>query len=60
MMSLTEAGGGSDAAGNMKTVARRDGDVYRITGEKMWASIANECDVGVPFAKTDPDAGARG
>jgi isovaleryl-CoA dehydrogenase len=60
MMSLTESGGGSDAEGNMKTFARRDGDVYRISGQKMWASIANECDVGVLFAKTDRDAGAKG
>jgi alkylation response protein AidB-like acyl-CoA dehydrogenase len=43
----------------MKTVARRDGNVYRITGQKMWASIANETDVGILFAKTDPEAGAR-
>jgi len=60
MMSLTEADGGSDAAGSMKTFARRDGDLYRITGQKMFASIANETDVGVLFAKTDRDAGARG
>ena len=60
MMSLTESGGGSDAAGAMKTFARRDGDVYRISGEKMFASMANETDVGVLFAKTDRDAGARG
>ncbi len=60
MMSLTDSGGGSDAAGAMKTFARRDGDVYRISGQKMFASIANETDVGVLLAKTDRDAGARG
>lgn len=60
MMALTEAGGGSDAAGAMKTVARRDGDVYRLSGSKMWATLGDEADVGVLFAKTDPDAGARG
>jgi isovaleryl-CoA dehydrogenase len=60
MMSLTESGGGSDAEGSMKTFARRDGDVYRITGQKMWASIANETDVGILFCKTDRDAGAKG
>lgn len=60
MMSLSESGSGSDAAGAMKTFARRDGDVYRINGEKMWASIANETDVGILFAKTDRDAGAKG
>ena len=60
MMSLTESGGGSDPIANMKTVARRDGDVYRINGSKMWASMANETDIGVLLAKTDPDAGAKG
>ena len=60
MMALTEPGGGSDAAGAMKTVARRDGDVYRLNGSKMWATLGDECDVGILFAKTDPEAGARG
>jgi alkylation response protein AidB-like acyl-CoA dehydrogenase len=60
MMSLTEPGGGSDPEGNMKTFARRDGDVYRISGQKMWASQANETDVGVLIARTDRNAGAKG
>ncbi|AJE49200.1 acyl-CoA dehydrogenase family protein [Celeribacter indicus] len=60
MMALTEAGGGSDAAGAMKTTARRDGDVYKLNGSKMWATLGDEADVGVLFAKTDPEAGARG
>ena len=60
MMSLTESGGGSDAEGNLKTFARRDGDVYRVTGQKMWASMANETDVGILFARTDRNAGAKG
>lgn len=60
MMSLTEPGGGSDPEGNMKTFAKRDGDVYRISGQKMWASMANQTDVGVLLAKTDRNAGAKG
>lgn len=60
MMALTESGGGSDALGAMKTTARRDGDVYRLNGSKMFASMANETDVGVLLAKTDPEAGAKG
>jgi len=60
MMSLSESGSGSDASGAMRTFAKRDGDVYRINGEKMWASIANETDVGILFAKTDREAGAKG
>ena len=60
MMALTEAGGGSDAAGAMKTTARREGDVYKLNGSKMWATLGDECDVGILLAKTDPDAGAKG
>jgi alkylation response protein AidB-like acyl-CoA dehydrogenase len=60
MMSLSESGSGSDALGAMKTTARRDGDVYRLNGSKMWATLANECDAGILLAKTDPDAGAKG
>jgi alkylation response protein AidB-like acyl-CoA dehydrogenase len=60
MMSLTEAAGGSDPLGNMHTTARRDGDVYRLNGSKMWASLGNECDAGILLAKTDPAAGAKG
>lgn len=60
LWSLTEPGGGSDAAGNMKTVAKRDGDVYRLNGSKIFATLANETDVGIVFAKTDLEAGHRG
>ncbi|WP_417725110.1 acyl-CoA dehydrogenase family protein [Salipiger sp.] len=60
MMSLTEAGSGSDSLGAMKTVATRHGDVYKINGSKMWASLANETDTGVLVCKTDPSAGAKG
>ena len=60
MMALTEAGGGSDALGAMKTTAVRDGDIYRLNGSKMFASKANETDVGVLLAKTDPNTGAKG
>ena len=44
----------------MQTTATHDGDVYRLNGSKMFASMANETDVGVLFAKTDTAAGARG
>lgn len=60
MMSLSESGGGSDPVGNMKTTAKRDGNVYRLNGSKMWTTLANQCDVGVLFAKTDPAAGVNG
>ncbi len=60
MFALSESGGGSDAAGSMKTTAVRDGDVYRLNGSKQWITFANAADTGILFAKTDPAAGHRG
>ncbi|CDQ38592.1 MULTISPECIES: acyl-CoA dehydrogenase family protein [Virgibacillus] len=60
MFALTEAGGGSDAAGAMKTTAEKVGDDYVINGSKVFITFANEADYGVLFAKTDPKAGHRG
>jgi isovaleryl-CoA dehydrogenase len=60
MFALSESGGGSDPAGAMKTVARRQGDRYLLNGGKMWITFADACDTGVLFAKTDPAAGHRG
>ena len=60
MFALTEPGGGSDAAGAMKTTARRVGDGYLLHGSKQWITFADACDVGLLFAKTDPAAGHRG
>ena len=60
MFALTEPGGGSDAAGSMKTTATRDGDSYRLDGSKQFITFADECDAGLLFAKTDPSAGHRG
>ncbi|MBM3573124.1 MAG: acyl-CoA dehydrogenase [Alphaproteobacteria bacterium] len=60
MFALSESGGGSDAAGSMKTRAERRGDRYILNGAKMWITFADACDTGVLFAKTDPAAGHRG
>ena len=60
MFALTEPGGGSDPAGNMKTTAKRQGDRYRLNGSKMFITFSDEADAGVLFAKTDPAAGHRG
>lgn len=60
MFALTESGGGSDAAGSMKTTAKLEGDEYVINGSKTFITFANEADVGILFAKTDPDAGYKG
>jgi len=60
MFALSEAGGGSDPAGAMQTVARRAGEGYRLNGGKMWITFSDVADVGVLFAKTDPDVGHKG
>ncbi len=56
---LTEPGAGSDAAA-LRLRAERDGSGYRLTGEKTWISHAPDADVHTVFARTTPDAGARG
>jgi hypothetical protein len=56
---LTEPGAGSDAAA-LATVAERDGDGFRITGEKTYISNAPDADVYTLFARTTQGAGARG
>jgi acyl-CoA dehydrogenase len=56
---LTEPGAGSDA-GALALAAEPDGDGWRLTGEKIWISNAPEADVYTVFARTTPDAGARG
>ena len=56
---LTEPGAGSDA-GALVTTAERDGDGFRLSGEKAYISNAPEADVYTLFARTTPDAGSRG
>jgi len=56
---LTEPEAGSDAAA-LALKAEPDGDGWRLTGEKTWISNAPEADVYTVFARTTPDAGARG
>lgn len=56
---LTEPGAGSDAAA-LGLRAERDGDGFRLSGTKTWISHAPDADVYTLFARTSPDAGARG
>jgi cyclohexanecarboxyl-CoA dehydrogenase len=58
-IALTESRGGSDAAA-MQTRARRHADEYILSGEKSGISMLMPADAVVVFAKTNPDAGARG
>ncbi|MGW2227190.1 acyl-CoA dehydrogenase family protein [Streptomyces formicae] len=58
---LSEPGAGSDAAA-LALAAEPDGTSgdWRLTGEKCWISNAPEADFYTVFARTSPDAGARG
>ncbi|HWT07430.1 MAG TPA: acyl-CoA dehydrogenase [Xanthomonadales bacterium] len=57
---LTEPGSGSDAAGSMRTKARRDGDDYVLDGTKIWITNGSVADVVTVFAVTDATKGANG
>jgi glutaryl-CoA dehydrogenase len=54
---LTEPDAGSDP-GSMRTVARRDGGDWVLTGSKMWITNGSLADVAVVWARTD--GGVRG
>src|SRR5256886_3925708 len=56
---LTEPNAGSDVA-SMQSTARRSGDAYVLSGQKVWVSDADTADYFLVFAKTDPKAGSRG
>ncbi len=57
---FTEPNTGSDLA-SLRTRAIRDGDVYRVTGNKTWITHAARTDMMTLLARTDPDrAGYRG
>ncbi|HET9272775.1 MAG TPA: acyl-CoA dehydrogenase family protein [Methyloceanibacter sp.] len=57
---FTEPNTGSDLA-SLSTRAVRDGDVYRITGQKTWITHAARADLMTVLARTDPkERGYRG
>lgn len=56
---LTEPGCGSDAAA-LTTRAERDGDGWRITGNKMFITNGARAQVFVVMARTDAEKGAKG
>ncbi|WP_372392275.1 isovaleryl-CoA dehydrogenase [Xanthomonas sp. NCPPB 3582] len=58
-LAMSEAGSGSDVV-SMKLRADARGDRFVLNGNKMWITNGPDADVLVVYAKTDPDAGARG
>jgi (2S)-methylsuccinyl-CoA dehydrogenase len=57
---FTEPNTGSDLA-SLKTRAVRDGDIYRITGQKTWITHPVRADLMTILARTDPkESGYRG
>jgi glutaryl-CoA dehydrogenase len=53
---LTEPDFGSNPAG-MRTRARKDGDSYRLSGEKMWITSGSIADVAIVWGKLDDENG---
>ena len=58
-LAMSEPGSGSDVV-SMRTRAEKRGDRYVLTGNKMWITNGPTAETLVVYAKTDPDAGARG
>ncbi|HWD36807.1 MAG TPA: isovaleryl-CoA dehydrogenase, partial [Casimicrobiaceae bacterium] len=58
-LAMSEPGSGSDVV-SMRLRADRRGDAYVLNGTKMWITNGPDADTLVVYAKTDPNAGARG
>lgn len=59
-LGCTEPGAGSDIIGSMSTTAVRDGDDFLINGRKMFITNGNVADIVLVYARTNPEAGAKG
>ncbi len=56
---LSEASSGSDAF-SMRCRAERQGDAYRLNGQKLWITNGYEASLFIVFATVDPEAGYKG
>ncbi len=58
-IAMTEPGTGSDLQ-NVRTVARRDGDHYVLSGQKVFITNGQTANLVLVVCKTDRDQGAKG
>jgi isovaleryl-CoA dehydrogenase len=58
-LAMSEAGAGSDVV-SMSLRAERRNDHYRLNGAKYWITNGPDADTLLVYAKTDPEAGAKG
>jgi isovaleryl-CoA dehydrogenase len=58
-LAMSEPGAGSDVV-SMRTRAEKKGKRYVLNGSKMWITNGPSADTLVVYAKTDPNADARG
>jgi long-chain-acyl-CoA dehydrogenase len=58
-LAMSEPAAGSDLQG-IKTKATRDGNAYRLSGQKTFITNGQHADLIIVAAKTDPKEGAKG
>jgi isovaleryl-CoA dehydrogenase len=58
-LAMSEPGAGSDVV-SMKLRAEKRNDGYMLNGNKMWITNGPDANTLIVYAKTDPDAGAKG